>query len=571
MDYLASLRQRSPTASIDRNYLYLTLVYLVATIGYLVTELVITDGNFGVPLDDTYIHYRFAENLSKGYIFQYNINEPVPATTSPLWVILLSVGFLLSLDPIPFSVFLSSLFLLLSGFLAYGLCNQLHFPRNISLVASLVTLLTGRMLWSSLSGMEITLCCFLVLLGVRFHLHELSSHEPSTRLRRLARLPGIPGVVFGLAALARPEALLLAMLYFLLTLWMVWRTDLARHRTGFALCCPAPLHESPNRSEACPQRTEGRHASDRPRPPSKGRLLVSSILFIAIVMPYSLFSYIHTGSFLPTTFRGQGGSLRVLPDLAFLGETALLFLLDNCLVFLVWICAAVYFVYGVIARRTVQLNLLLINMWTILLPAISSVLVPNPRHHGRYLIPLIPFIVILSVHAIQRIYDSLKDGGLATLPSIRNAFVAVLALTLPGTVVYANALGWNVDNINEQQVKIAHWLERNLPDERVFALNDIGAIAFITKKRVVDMAGLVTPATLDFQKMGIEDGSKSYLRLLKENGVNFLIIYPHWYEGLMRTYGYAFEKVHSARLEKNTICGGIEMFVFRIRWDSIAL
>lgn len=33
----------------------------------------------------------------------------------------------------------------------------------------------------------------------------------------------------------------------------------------------------------------------------------------------------------------------------------------------------------------------------------------------------------------------------------------------------------------------------------------------------------------------------------------------------------AFTQVHSQRLEKNTICGGIEMMVYKVDWDKIDL
>jgi hypothetical protein len=48
-------------------------------------------------------------------------------------------------------------------------------------------------------------------------------------------------------------------------------------------------------------------------------------------------------------------------------------------------------------------------------------------------------------------------------------------------------------------------------------------------------------------------------------------VYPDWFEYMMEHYSNAFEQVYSAKLEKNTICGGIEMFVYKINWDKINL
>jgi hypothetical protein len=83
------------------------------------------------------------------------------------------------------------------------------------------------------------------------------------------------------------------------------------------------------------------------------------------------------------------------------------------------------------------------------------------------------------------------------------------------------------------------------------------------------MAGLVTPEVFRFQKMSYEEGAKSLFRLLKEKGVNYIIIYPDWFDYIMQNYSNAFKQVYSAKLEKNTICGGIEMFVYKINWEKI--
>jgi len=87
----------------------------------------------------------------------------------------------------------------------------------------------------------------------------------------------------------------------------------------------------------------------------------------------------------------------------------------------------------------------------------------------------------------------------------------------------------------------------------------------------VDMGGLVTPEVFSFQKMSYEDGAKGLLKLLKSKGVNYIIIYPSWFDYIMENYSKYFIREYSAKLENNTICGGIEMFVYRINWDWINL
>jgi hypothetical protein len=261
--------------------------------------------------------------------------------------------------------------------------------------------------------------------------------------------------------------------------------------------------------------------------------------------------------------------MNYLPNFKFLVETGKLFVKENLVIVLLWFSAMVYFFVESLKGK-IDKKLLLINLWVILLPAVSSVITPNWRHHGRYLIPLIPFINIVSVILFQKICIYASGKGVKRTALYRKLGIAALLLfSVNSCIVFAGALGWNVENINSQQVKIGRWLKEKLPDEKAFGMNDIGAITFVTKKYVVDMAGLVTPEVFRFQKMSYEEGAKSLFRLLKEKGVNYIIIYPDWFDYIMQNYSNAFKQVYSAKLEKNTICGGIEMFVYKINWEKI--
>jgi len=66
----------------------------------------------------------------------------------------------------------------------------------------------------------------------------------------------------------------------------------------------------------------------------------------------------------------------------------------------------------------------------------------------------------------------------------------------------------------------------------------------------------------------MKDQDRDLMMLLRNKGVHYIIIYPGWYESLMGMYGGIMEKVFSARLVNNTICGGIELFVYEINWEK---
>jgi hypothetical protein len=508
--------------NIDRHVLTIILLFIAVQIAYLITEYSITGHQFGAPLDDVWIHFRYAENFAAGHFFQYNPGEPTPGTTSPLWVVILSIPFLFSQSFIlPFALFSSSLFFLLMLIQLYKLCLRLGFDGIYSLFITLITLAAGRLLWSSLSGMEITLFCLLSILIFKNQVGELESKK----------LTIVNGLLLGIAANTRPETYLLAGIYYI-TSFILLRKDL---KENF------------------------------------GRLILSLFIFLIFLLPYPIFCYVYTGKFLPNTYEGQVGMMKYVPNFTFIIETAKIFFKDNLPILILWLSAMGYFIYTLFAKK-VDKKFLMINLWIILLPAVSSVVAPNWRHHGRYLIPLIPFINIISIYILRKVHLHFQNKEYKKYILLRKLSIAlVIIFAINSGVLFAGVLGWNVENINNQQVKLGRWLRENLPDEKAFGMNDIGAITFLTKKYTVDMAGLVTPEIFRFQKMSYEDGSKELFRFLKAKGVNYIIIYPDWFEYIMDNYSKAFEPVHSARLINNTICGGIEMFVYKINWDKINL
>ncbi|MEO8512254.1 MAG: hypothetical protein ABI543_01710 [Ignavibacteria bacterium] len=506
----------------DKNILTIIILYVCIQAAYLITEYTIAGGSFGVPLDDVWIHFRFAENFAHGFFYQYNPGEPTPGTTSPLWVIILSVPFYFSQSMIlPYALLASSIFFLLALIQLYKLCIRLGFDGIYSLLITLLTMFAGRLLWSSLSGMEITLFTLLCILIFQNHLKEIAS----------GKIFIINGLLLGIAANTRPETYLLAGIYYLTSLFMI--KDSFRQNIG--------------------------------------KLLLSGTVFVILLLPYPVFSYIHTGGFLPNTYEGQVGAAKYMPNFVFILESGKIFVKDNFFTFLLWLTSIGYFIYTLVKRK-VERNFLLINLWVILLPLVSSFVAPNWRHHGRYLIPLIPFINIIAIYILRKAHEYYLQSKPGKYVLIRKISIAlILIASLNSGFLFAGVLGWNVENINDQQGKIADWLIKNLPEEKAFGMNDIGIITFKTKKYVVDMAGLVTPEVFKFQKMSYEAGTNELFKFLKAKGVNYIIIYPDWFEYIMANYSGAFTQVYSQRLEKNTICGGIEMFVYKINWDKISL
>jgi len=514
-----------------KNYIIIITLCLVSFGIYQAFNYHFTEGQLGVPLDDSWIHFRFAENFAKEFNLTYNPGEPTPGTTSPLWVVVSALVSFISPAFMLNSVILSALFFILTCVFIYKISTVIFFdgeimhfesefsPLYLSLLVTLLTVMTGRLEWAAMSGMETTMFIFFTLLGIYYHIKDIHKEHISL----------VPSILFALATASRPEGLMLYGLYvfdaftFSIAIKKFWK--------GFA------------------------------------DLAGGFIIFLIIGGGYFIFSYQITGHVLPNTFRGQGGNFNLIPNIDYLRISFIMLLRDNPIICILYLLSFGFYVMNLKRFFGKLRSLNLIYLWVILLPLASAVFIPNWRHHGRYFMPLLPLINLVAVYFLVVILNKYKNKSSLRLlhkTSVLTSLLLIFSLTY--YVVYGIALGKNTDNINDQQVKLAYWLQENTQKEDVLAMNDIGAITFIGKHRVIDMAGLVTPQILEYRKYRLEDNIDSMMVLIKDNNVKYLIIYDHWFTPFLEKYKDNFEYVTSAKLEENTICGGDEMKVYKSKF-----
>ena len=171
--------------------LLLSAVTLMLLGYYLTIEREITAGVIGAPLDDAWIHFQFARNLSRGEGFSFNPGQPTPGSTAPLWTIILAALGFLGTDYLATALLLSAGFFLAAVLLAYGFTAWV--TRNLwpAVLAGLGVALSGRLLWAGLAGMETTAFAALSLAAIWAY------SRSGLRL--------FPALLFGLASQLRPE------------------------------------------------------------------------------------------------------------------------------------------------------------------------------------------------------------------------------------------------------------------------------------------------------------------------------------------------------------------------------
>ncbi len=140
------------------------------------------------------------------------------------------------------------------------------------------------------------------------------------------------------------------------------------------------------------------------------------------------------------------------------------------------------------------------------------------------------------------------------------AVVLYLALALPALLPAATRYGWAVQNINAMQVDLGRWIDRELPRGARLAVNDIGAIAYFSRREVIDLMGLVTPAIIPYRR----DGELGVLRYLAESCPDYVVIFPAWFPRLAARSD-LLEPRYQVRLPYNEVAGAAEMVVYRLK------
>ena len=286
--------------------------------------------------------------------------------------------------------------------------------------------------------------------------------------------------------------------------------------------------------------------------------ILPTLLFAAIVLPYFLFSLHTSGHLLPNTYHAKA-IVNLLPDRDFLSLTARYLIQDN-------LPLLPFFLFGLILLIE---RASLLSLWSAGLPLVYAFLHAVLYQHGRYLIPLIPCNAVIGIAGLLEARRLAARRGCRWRSSQRTLAALVGLLVVVGTAwrlpTAASEYAWNVDNINEMHVALGHWVAEHTPPDTLLALNDIGAITYISERQVVDLAGLITPEVVPLLRA--PDRDSRLADFMAGRDVQYVIIFPNWFPDLAARRD-LLEPVHQVTLEHNTIAGGETMVVYRAHWHE---
>ena len=505
-------------------------VALAAPLAFAAAEGYVFGDLGGFPLDDSWIHLVFARHLAAGEGLSFNPGELVAGSTAPLWTALLSVLFLLPGSIAAWSKALGVAAQVATVAVAHRLGERLGLSPPRAALAALLVALSDGLVFSTISGMEVNLFTLLSLAGLLAHLAERADPQ---------RAP-LSFLLFGLAALARPEGLLLPVLAAL------DRALVARPGAeGLALSAAGA------------------------RRAARGLALAA-----LVVAPVALAYWQMSGSPLPTTLAAKSsGPAALVPQLRFVEAIFALLFSSQPLPALLAAGGAVVAVRrlgGPLDRG------LLLPMWTFGLPVAAAMLSSGEElligNFGRYFFPLLPAVVLLGVLALEGVprarLRALELGALR----VPVGLLLLAALVVPPALRTVRIAGLYLAaraNVEDADGAAADWLSEHVSAQARLGLCDIGVAGWRLANPIVDLAGVVAPERQAYLARLERERALAWpaaLRLwLDEQRPDYVVLYPKWFP-LLEREPESFPVLHRIAIPNNVAMAGDELVVYATPW-----
>ena len=435
----------------------------------------------GFPLDDSWIHQGYARNFGLRGEWAFIPGEPSAASTSPLYTVVLSLGYILPISPFLWAHIIGALSLAGIGMLGSRMVEAL-LPKqhHIVLYVSVMLVLTWHLIWASASGMETALFSFLVMALI--YRAWLESDEQKGLLLRGVFF----GLLTGLTMLARPEGVMLGGIIGLVILWV------------------------------------------RPQGSLKSVILwgiASAISFALIISPYIALNYQLTGGILPNTASAKFEQLEIVLRLPYYERFALMWiplLAGGLSLFLPGVFYAIRWLwkqpYG--QRRWIYFLPL---FWSIALIGLYAARLPAHIQHGRYVIPALPPLTLFGAMGMFLMWQDWRRKDIARRVVVQVLFVSSTLMTIAFALIIGPQIyRQDVSIINEEMVATSQWIKLNLSDDDLLAIHDIGAVGYFAPRPMIDVAGLITPEIIPI----VMDGDAVWA-YLEDLDADYLMAFPN--------------------------------------------
>jgi tetratricopeptide (TPR) repeat protein len=443
------------------------------------------NGFFCFPLDDSWIHLTFARNIVEFGSFSYYKNQlATSGSTSPLYTFILAGFYFFSKNEYIISYIIGICSFALAVFFMFKL-SKLHFASAMWLAVLCALLLAIQPILNliAVSGMETTMFIALVVIS-------LYNYKKKNQIAL--------GISLGLLLWCRPDGLVL------------WIAILADYFLAMQL-------ENSKKS-----RKEVRISAKE--------LITPFSIAAGIAICYFLFNYILSGSLLPNTYGAKLAIYEGKSRAGFLKSDVVGYFTAPEFVMYIgpFLFSVIIIINGVIRKRYSEFSVYFIFLAGLIF--VYWYFLPFSSSFGRYLMPIIPFYIILAVYGVKAATEFVAGKFKSSIQGnllLAGYFSASVVLC----IIYLNNTSELYTNIckyyNDRHVAAGNWINKNTPPDAVVATHDIGAIEFYGKRKLVDMVGLVSPEIINKMKAGFIGYLNNYLI---EKKADYVVTLKNWFE-----------------------------------------
>lgn len=416
-----------------------------------------------LPLDDSYIHLQYARRLAGGHLLSYSPGMlPSGGMTSPLYVLLMSPLFVMGLEGVRAAL----------GAFLFGVVTWMILPiwvhqltrrlagDTCAMIAALLVLANGHLLWNFMSGMETGLFTLLVVGAVLGAQAWWQSEDRRGRVMCLVCLAALP--------LIRPEGAVATIAVLMVVL--ARRGEHPRMGIPILLLCLLPL-------VAWLMLLKVSTGDWRPA----GLIVKGVMANVYLDWPAKISLMSESLAAIPLRFYQNQ-----VPDeayAAFKGTSTMPYVPVG--IFLLAVFGAGFaLVNGWRSGKPVG-GALLSLVWIGGLASVITSHIPF-IHQQRYLAPwTVPAIIlgVIGAWRISQVFHQFQDAALKAVA------VGLIALSIPSLGYWMSEYGKNSRDIYHV-LRVATF---GVPAEGPpMAITDAGVLAFYTNRPVVDLVGLTS-------------------------------------------------------------------------------
>jgi len=405
-------------------------------------------------------------------------------STSPLYTFILSAMYFFSSNEMYISYALGISFFAAASFAFYKLSN-IEFDNQVifALLCTTVFIIDKWMNFIAVSGMETSMYILILILCAYFY-------------RKRSAVPF--AVMLGLIMWTRPDgvAFIFALIvdYFLITIY-------SRNQINLLLFTKADLKKI-------------------------------AIIFCGLIGLYFIMNLALSGSLLPNTYNAKLAYYS--PE--FRSRTAFLmtevwdyFQYKSYYVVMIGFLLAVAKLIFDIYKKTYNQNTIYI-VFILALVFIYWLKLPYAHRFGRYMMPIIPFFILVASIGFRDFAFIVNKYTNNALFSKSIFYIWFGIIFFMGIKIYDETkemYAAQCKYIYDRQVMAAKYLQLNTKEGDVIATHDVGAIGYYSGRKIVDVAGLVTPELI--KKINDVNYVDYMTKYLNDNKVSHLAFLREWY------------------------------------------